>query len=101
MEREHRYTFQSLRIGLAKVVKPIVICARDGCRELGIHIVTHHDAETDRRIERSDVQSFPVHRLQLRLCVETARAVVGDLFVDARRVEYAATITWFVTLENF
>src|SRR5580765_8986261 len=100
MERKHRYAFQSFRIGLAEIIEPIVVSARDRRSQLRVHIVTHHDAQTDRRIERRDVQSFPVHRLQLRLRVETTRAVVGDLFVDARRVEYAATITWFVALEN-
>jgi hypothetical protein len=63
VKRQHPHTFESFRISLAKIVKPVVIAARDGGGERRVHIIAHHDAQADGWIERGHVQALAIHRL--------------------------------------
>jgi hypothetical protein len=92
VERDHPYALEPFRIGLAEIVKPVVVGARNRRGELGVHIVAHHNAQADGRIKRRHVQTLAIHRLQLRLGVETSRAIVGDLIVDSSSIKNPAAI---------
>jgi len=55
VQRNHPHAFETLGIGLTKIVEPVVIGARDGRGQFWLHVVAHHDTQTDGRIERGDV----------------------------------------------
>src|SRR6266404_7335948 len=65
--RNHTGALELIGIGLAKLVEPIVVSARQGGGELGFHVRNAKGIQSPPRVEYRKVDSFLIHGLQLDL----------------------------------
>src|SRR5215510_3589284 len=65
--RDHAGAEQPLGILLAEVVEPVVVGARHGCGQAGLHVGDREGEKAARRIDDRDVDALDVHRLELHL----------------------------------
>ena len=100
VERDHGRALHPLGVGLAEIMEPVVVGPGHRGAELGVHVLTHHDAQADGRIHDGQVQPLLLHGVELRDSVETPSPGIGDLRIDARGVEDAAAVGRRVALEN-
>src|SRR5437899_4787579 len=86
--RNHTSALELIGIGLAKLVEPIVVSARQGGGELRVHIGYAENIQSAAWVEHCKVDSFLIHGLQLDLRVPTPFHVRLEEFLIA--VKYMA-----------
>ena len=77
--RDHAGADQTSRIFLAKVVHPVVICARHRGGERWVHAIVDQRAQAAGRIEHGDVDAFDIHRFELDFRSPAARGIIAEV----------------------